>query len=254
MRSALRVLALDASTECLSVALRTAEGTLARRHEGARGHAEHILYLVHALLDEAGVSLAMLDGIAAGVGPGSFTGVRMSLAVAQGLAFGAGLPVVGVTSLEALAFQAIGEGADRVLACLDARMGEVYWGCFAADGAVGPRLLAPLKVGAPGSVRLPSEESYQGIGTGLAVYPELAALRGLRIDSRWAEALPSAAEMARLGALRLGAGEGTDPAALMPQYVRDKVAFTEAERRAAKHATARDHAANPRPAKGRPAI
>jgi tRNA threonylcarbamoyladenosine biosynthesis protein TsaB len=176
----------------------------------------------------------MLDGIAAGVGPGSFTGVRMSLAVAQGLAFGAGLPVVPVTSLEALAFQAIGAGADRVLACLDARMGEVYWGCFAADPAASLRMLGSLHVGAAGTVQLPSTGRYRGIGAGFAVYPELMAIPELIIDADSAAALPSASEMARLGALRLEAGAGIDPADLTPQYVRDKVALTEAERRAAK--------------------
>ncbi len=234
MKRPMRVLALDTSTETLSVALRTEEGTIDRRHETARGHAEHILPLVHALLEEAGVSLSQLDGIAAGVGPGSFTGVRMSLAVAQGLAFGAGLPVVPVTSLEALAFQAIAAGADRVLACLDARMGEVYWGCFAPDPASSIRMLGTLQVGAAAGVRLPAGERYRGIGAGFAAYPELIALRGLEIDARAAAALPSAVEMARLGMLRLEAGLGLDPADLTPQYVRDKVALTEAERRAAK--------------------
>jgi tRNA threonylcarbamoyladenosine biosynthesis protein TsaB len=231
---AMRVLAFDTSTEVLSVALLAERGTIDRRHDGARTHAEHILPLVHAVLDEAGISLSMLDGIAAGVGPGSFTGVRMSLAVAQGLAFGAGLPVVPVTSLEALAFQAIEEGADRVLACLDARMGELYWGCFARDPEASLRLLDSLHVGAANSIRLPDSGLYRGIGAGFAAYPELTALPGVAVDARAAIAVPSAVLMAKLGALRLEAGLGLDPADLTPQYVRDKVALTEAERRAAK--------------------
>ena len=79
----------------------------------------------------------MLDGIAASIGPGAFTGVRISVAVAQGLAFGAGLKVVPVTTLEALALQVLEDPDGRALACLDARMGEVYWGCFAWDAARG---------------------------------------------------------------------------------------------------------------------
>ena len=230
----MRVLAIDTSTEALSVALRNEHGTSERGLETARGHAEQILSLIDAVLGEAGVRLSQLDGIAAGVGPGSFTGVRISVAVAQGLGFGAGLPVVPVTSLEALAFPAIESGADRVVACLDARMGEIYWGCFAADAARGLQAIGSLQVAAAGRVRLPGAGRYRGVGRGFTAYPELAALPGVEVDARSAAALPNAADMAHLGALRLAAGEGVDPADLKPQYVRDKVALTEAERRAAK--------------------
>jgi tRNA threonylcarbamoyladenosine biosynthesis protein TsaB len=235
----MRVLAIDSSTEALSVALRTERGTIERGLEMARGHAEQILPLIDAVLGEAEVRLAELDGIAAGVGPGTFTGVRIGVAVAQGLAYGAGLSVVPVTSLEALAFPAIEAGADRVIACLDARMGEVYWGCFARDPAQALRALGPLQVTPAARIELPGAGRYRGVGRGFTAYPELAALADL--DARSAAALPNAADMARLGALRFAAGQGLDPADLKPEYVRDKVALTEAERRAA----------NPRPASGR---
>ena len=230
----MRVLAIETSTEALSIALRTEQGTLERGLETARGHAEQILSLIDAVLGEERVRLSQLDGIAAGVGPGSFTGVRISVAVAQGLSFGAGVPVVPVTSLEALAVPAIEAGADRVIACLDARMGEIYWGCFAADPARGLHAIGSLQVAAASRVRLPSAERYRGVGRGFTAYPELAALLGIEVDARAAAALPNAADMARLGALRLAAGEGLDPADLKPEYVRDKVALTEAERRVAK--------------------
>jgi tRNA threonylcarbamoyladenosine biosynthesis protein TsaB len=230
----MRVLAIDTSTEALSIALRTEQGTRERGLETARGHAEQILSLIDAVLGEAGVQLSQLDGIAAGVGPGSFTGVRISVAVAQGLSFGAGLPVVPVTSLEALAFPAIETGAAHVIACLDARMGEIYWGCFAADAARGLRALGSLQVAAADRVRLPSADRYRGVGRGFTAYPGLAALPGVDVDARSASALPNAADMARLGALRLAAGEGVDPADLKPEYVRNKVALTEVERRVAK--------------------
>src|ERR1700693_6067923 len=133
----MRVLALDTATEACSVALLTDAGLVGAWREVGRGHAEQILDMVDAVLSEAGIVLGMLDGIAASVGPGAFTGVRISVAVAQGLAFGADLPVVAVTTLEALALQALSGGADQAMACLDARMGEVYWGCFSADSARG---------------------------------------------------------------------------------------------------------------------
>jgi tRNA threonylcarbamoyladenosine biosynthesis protein TsaB len=228
------VLALDTATEACSVALLTDQGSFSRFAEVGRGHAEEILRMVNDVLAEGQVSLAMLDGIAAGVGPGAFTGVRIGVSVAQGLAFGAGLPVVPVTTLEALALEAIDGGAQRVLACLDARMGEVYWGCFAADSESGLAPLSTLQVGAARQVRLPSGGRFRGIGRGFAAYPELAALPGIDLDPRHAQALPHARETARLGAVRLRAGAGIDPAALEPVYVRDKVALTEVERRVAK--------------------
>ena len=230
----MRLLAIDTSTEALSIALLTEQGTSERGLETAREQAEQILSLIDAVLGEAGVRLSQLDGIVAGVGPGSFTGVRISVAVAQGLAYGAGLPVVPVTSLEALAFPLIETGADRVIACLDARMGEIYWGCFAADPVRGLRALGTLQVAAADRVRLPSIDRYRVVGRGFTAYPELAALAGVEVDARSVAMLPNAADMARLGALRLAAGAGVDPAALKPEYVRDKVALTEAERRIAK--------------------
>ena len=230
----MRALALDTSTEACSVALIDGTAVVGRYAEMGRGHAEEVLAMVDAVLREAGIPLRSLHGIAAGIGPGSFTGLRISVSVAQGLAFGAGLPVIPVTSLEALAWRAIGEGGGQVLACLDARMREVYWGCFGADAARGVGLLGSLRVGPASSVRWAGPAPYRGIGRGFAAYPELATLPGLALAPRDAHALPDARDMARLGALRLEAGEGLDPAALKPQYVRNKVALTEAERRACK--------------------
>jgi len=229
----MRLLALDTATEACSVALLTDRGLIGRFAEVGRGHAERILGMVDEVLAEAGVGLSMLDGIAASVGPGAFTGVRISVSVAQGLAFGAALPVVAVTTLEALALQVMDGGARHALACLDARMGEVYWGCFAADAVQGLSACGALHVGPAAQVSLPGPEHYRGIGRGFAAYPELAALPGVLLEARDAAALPDAREMARLGAIRLAAGQGMDPADLQPRYLRDKVASTEAERAAA---------------------
>ncbi len=234
----MRILALDTATEACSAALLTSLGAdlaevriLGRYEELGKTHAQQILAMVEALLAEGQMPLAALDAIAASIGPGAFTGVRISVAVAQGLAFGADLPVVAVTTLEALALPAIQAGAAGVLACLDARMGEVYWGCFAADAAQGLVAMGPPAVGPPGSVILPDARPYQGIGRGFAAYPQLAALPGLTVDPSGERALPNAREVAWLGALRFARGEGRDPADLSPLYLRDKVALTEAERR-----------------------
>lgn len=241
----MRVLAIDTATEACSVALLSGTELIARYEELGKTHAQQILAMVDSVLAEAQVSLTMLDGLAASIGPGAFTGVRISVAVAQGLAFGANLRVAAVTTLEALAFQALHgatghvpqNGVGFALACLDARMGEVYWGCFASHPIRGLRPVGPSRVGPPETVSLPGpggENRYRGIGRGFAAYPTLAALPGLDLDPSDGQALPNARQIARLGALRLAAGEALDPADLQPLYLRDKVALTEAERRQAK--------------------
>lgn len=226
----MRILALDAATEACSVALLSGDALISRTIESGKSNAAKLLSMVEEVLAEAQVSLSMLDAIAASVGPGAFTGVRISVAVAQGLAFGADLKVVPISTLEALALQVI-EPDRRALACLDARMGEVYWGCFAADAASGVVPTGALRVGPPGKVALDPGARYLGVGRGFSAYPILATLPGVTIDATRSAALPNAREIARLGALRLTTG-GLDAADLKPLYLRDKVAFTEAERTA----------------------
>jgi tRNA threonylcarbamoyladenosine biosynthesis protein TsaB len=235
-----RVLALDAATEACSVALLCQGELIVRSVESGKGHAQQILRMVEQVLAEAEVTLSMLDGLAASIGPGAFTGVRISVAVAQGLAFGAGLKVVPITTLEALSMQVLDGDAVRAIACLDARMGEVYWGCFAADAALGLIEVSPSRVDPPDRVVSalahpssgPYSKRYCGVGRGFAAYPVLAEIPGVRIDELRCQALPSAGDMARLGVLRLGEGRAGDPADLQPLYLRDKVALTEAERAA----------------------
>jgi tRNA threonylcarbamoyladenosine biosynthesis protein TsaB len=228
----MRILALDTATEACSVALLSGDELIVRSTQGGLSHAQQVLSMVEAVLAQAQVSLSMLDGIAASIGPGAFTGVRITVAVAQGLAFGAELPVVPVTTLEALAFQVVRRGGTHALACLDARMSEVYWGCFVADSRRGLAASSAAAVGPPESVAVPGAGVYHGIGRGFAAYPALGALPGLAVDPRDAHALPNASEFAALGAMRLSLGEGLDPAELSPLYLRDKVALTEAERAA----------------------
>jgi tRNA threonylcarbamoyladenosine biosynthesis protein TsaB len=239
----MRLLALDAATENSSVALLCDGEVLERGAASGKANSQQLLGMVAAVLAERNLSLSQLDGIAASVGPGAFTGVRISVAVAQGLAFGANLRVAAVSTLEALAFQAFALANARApappapattqaplaMACLDARMNEVYWGCFSADARHGVRAATAACVGAPESVILPASP-FLGIGRGFAAYPGLAALPGLELPAGAANAAPRAQDFARLGALRFGCGLDVDPAELQPLYLRDKVALTEAER------------------------
>ncbi len=229
----MRLLALDTATEACSVALIDGDALIGREAELARGHTETLLAMIGEVLAEGGYTFARLDGLAASIGPGSFTGVRVGVSVAQGLALGAGLPVVPVTTLEALAAQVRGGADERVLACLDARMGEVYWAGLRTDPARGVAFEGRPAVGAPGTVRPPwGPLPCRGIGRGFDAHPSLAGLPGVELDPGHRRALPRAHEMARLGALRLALGLGGDPAELQPLYLRDKVALTEAERAA----------------------
>jgi len=251
----MRVLALDAATEACSVALLSGEEEIARIGDGSRSQGERILELVDAVLAAAGVTLSQLDGIAASIGPGAFTGVRISVAVAQGLAFGAGLPVVPITTLEALAFDALtrrspvpggvapggvapgavarDDPSRMAIACLDARMGEVYVGGYVRDARRGLETRLAPRLCAPQALVLPPGRLV-GIGRGFGAYPALAGLPGLELAPGGAQALPDARAMARLGMARLVAGEGLDAGRLEPLYLRDRVALTEAERHAAR--------------------
>jgi tRNA threonylcarbamoyladenosine biosynthesis protein TsaB len=230
----MRLLAIDTATEACSVALSTGTEVIGLFKEVGRGHAEQILAMVDEVLGRGGLALNRLDAIVANVGPGAFTGVRISVSVAQGLAFGAGLPVVPVTTLEALAWQSIRRsGARRVLACLDARMGEVYWGCFEAQA--GDELIeyGSSGVATADAVRLPfdAQEAY-GIGRGFSAYPALEALPGIILPPGAELALPDARDMVQLAASRFARDGGIDPSQLAPRYLRDRVALTEHERAA----------------------
>lgn len=226
----MKLLAIESSTDLLTAAL-SIDGRIVER-EGApgRSHSEIALPLVQALLDEQGVALADLDGIVFGAGPGAFTGLRLACSVAQGLAVGAGLPVLGIGSLEALA---LGAGDGEVYACTDARMNEAYCAAYRVSGETVAAVIAPV-VAAPGQVPQPPGRGWRGCGSGFAAYGEaLAARLGTAIDLIDAAARPRAAALLRLAGPRLERGEGVDAALAAPLYVRDKIAQTTQERLAA---------------------
>jgi tRNA threonylcarbamoyladenosine biosynthesis protein TsaB len=192
--------------------------------------------MVRTALAEAGFTLAQLDGLAFGAGPGSFTGIRIGCGVAQGLALGAELPVVPVPTLAAVAQSVRRErGWTKVVACLDARMREVYVAAHAHDGdtwrvVMAPAVLPPADVHSPvdGAGNPSAPDGWCGAGNGFAAYPALAAQLGLRdVD---ADARPTAQAVGELALPRLAAGEGVAAAEALPLYVRHRVALTTAER------------------------
>ncbi len=219
-----RLLALDTSTEACSVALLRGESLELRFEILERGHAERLLPMVDDLMSAAGLALADLDGLAFGRGPGAFTGLRIAAGVVQGLAFGAHLPVAPVSSLAAVAAQVPAAVGETVLACNDARMGEVYWCVYRreADGTVSE--LAPESVSTPAAVGLGAPEASHAAGNALAACPDLAerlSAGGVRLHH---DVYPRADAIARLGMALLAAGRGVPPEAALPVYVRDDVA------------------------------
>lgn len=229
----MKLLILDTSTEWCSAAL-WLDGTLhARRERAEQRHSSLILPMVDELLKEAGMALRQFDGIGYGAGPGSFTGLRIACAVTQGLALGADLPVVGVSTLESLAAQT---GVDRVLTLLDARMAEVYWAAYEREGEDWRTVVEP-RLALPDAVFVPDGADWTGAGNGFAVLDAgmRAALaeRLVRLDETL---MPDAAAMAPLAVRAFARGEAGDAAAAAPIYLRDKVALTVEERRARKPA------------------
>lgn len=229
----MKLLVLDTSTEYCSAALWLDGAVRARRIRADQQHSSLLLPMVDELLNESALSLRQLDGIAYGAGPGSFTGLRIACAVTQGLAFGADLPVVGVSTLESMAEQS---GAGRVLTVLDARMAEVYWAAYQRE-LTGWHCVAEPALALPESVQVPAGGDWVGAGNGFAALGEVLRPRLsaqlLRIDDTL---MPDAAAMAPLAAQAFERGESQDAALAAPIYLRDKVAMTVDERRARKSA------------------
>jgi tRNA threonylcarbamoyladenosine biosynthesis protein TsaB len=223
-----KFLAFDTATEWCSAALWLDGACMHREIHAGQKHSDLLVPMLMELLTESGLSLNQLDGLVYGMGPGSFTGLRIACGVAQGLALGADLPVLGISTLETLAEEA---GEDRVLACLDARMNEVYAAIYQREAAAKAgawRCLAGPLVCPPGAVPMPQGEGYVGVGSGFAAYPDIAQSRSLRrVD---AALIPHARAMARLAAPRLLRGEGLTAENAEPLYIRDKVALKICER------------------------
>ena len=233
----MKLLAFDTSTESMSIAV--GDGVRVWAHTGAGGAkaSATLIPAILSLLGDAGLTLAGLDAIAFGRGPGSFTGLRTACSVAQGLAFGAGVKVLPVDTLLALAEEARhSQHANRIVAALDARMDEMYLARydFSTDGAVldaEPELLRPEALQVP---------------TGWALAGNVFKAYGERLDAVLApatlriDALPTAAAMLRLAPGLIAAGHAVAADHALPRYIRDKVAKTTDERfaeRAAQTAT-----------------
>jgi tRNA threonylcarbamoyladenosine biosynthesis protein TsaB len=232
MPSALNLLAFDTSTEHLSVAVARGEQVLTHAGVGGAQASATLIPVIQSLLDQAGLTLRALDALVFGRGPGAFTGLRTACSVAQGLALGAGLRVLPIDTLLAVAEEArFRQGTRRVVATLDARMDEVYSAAYDFDATpmVELAMRTPASLGPPESVELP--RGWDLAGTAVAAYGErLAAGQPGAATARRLEALPTATALLRIAPALHAAGLAVDPDQAIPLYVRDKVAQTTAER------------------------
>lgn len=223
-----RILAIDAATEACSVAVWNDGEVHSVYAECPREHAQRLLPMVQQALDESGLTLQNLDALAFGHGPGSFTGVRIAIGITQGLALGTGLPVIGLSTLETMAQGAYRvSGATRVLSAIDARMSEVYWGCYerSAQGewlaAGGESVLAPQS--ASESLR-DIEGEWSTVGTGWQTYPDMGNGSPVRLQDGKI-LFPHAQDMLPLALARWQRGETLPADRIEPVYLRNEVAW-----------------------------
>jgi len=228
-----KLLAVEASTDACSVALAVGEKTYTDHRLAPQQHAGLLLPMVDTLMQQAALRPQDLDAIAFGQGPGSFTGVRIATAVAQGMAFGAACPLIGVSTMQAIAQGCLREfGDERIAVALDARMQEVYWGLYQQEDNALMQLMGEERVCAASDV--PMDSSIEVItGAGAERYRDILDTKATSAklvfrSDRW----PMAVDLLALAEPRFHAGNTTAPEDAMPVYLRNKVALTEAERSA----------------------
>jgi tRNA threonylcarbamoyladenosine biosynthesis protein TsaB len=227
----MNILALETSSEYCSVAL-WQDGTLSERCElVGQKHSELLMPMLDALLQDEGLRIKDVDGIAFGMGPGSFTGVRIACGVTQGLALGADLPVVGVCTLQALAEAS---GRSRVIAALDARMSELYLAVYELRDGVWVTLHEP-GLYKPEAAPAVSGDGWFGVGSGFAAHADaLQTSYGAQLQCVDSSVVPQAGAIASLAAVQFALGHGVDAASALPLYLRDKVALKTKEREEAR--------------------
>jgi len=225
-----KLLAIDTSTEACSAAVMIDGEIMERYRLAPREHTRLILPMIDELLSESGLKAGDLDAVAFGRGPGAFTGLRIAAGVVQGIAFGADLPVVPVSSLAALAQGGYREtGACRVLAAIDARIQEVYWAACEFEKAGQLRMVGDELVCSPEQVPIPGGDDWHGVGSGWETYlPQLQERLAGTLSGWESQRYPRAYDVAVLGAKALGRGEVVSAEQALPVYLRNEVAIKQA--------------------------
>ena len=222
------LIGIDTSGDACSVALRRGDELDQRLEMAPRRHTELVLDMLRDLLDTHGLTLSQTDAIAFAQGPGSFTGVRIAVSLAQGLAFAAGVPTIPVSTLAAIAgAESRRTGEEHLLVALDARMGEVYWGAFEVTGSGLVEPAGEAVVCPPDAVPIPHGGDWWGAGSGWLSYPDALTGRlsgaGRRVSGFNPEAICEAGAILRLAVGELAAGRTLPPELARPVYLRDRV-------------------------------
>jgi tRNA threonylcarbamoyladenosine biosynthesis protein TsaB len=224
------LLAIETSGAVGSLALRRGDSVHERSIASPRDQAEQLLPLIAELLHAAEITIAEVEGIVFGRGPGSFTGLRIATAIAQGLALATQKPVIGISSLAAVAQHALeANGIERSLVCIDARMGEVYFGSFEAEQGL-VRARGPERVATPEKVTAPDWPRWTALGGGFAAYP--TALGGVagKAEALVADISARARDLLRLADRALAEGGAVAATTARPTYLRDDSAWRRADR------------------------
>lgn len=224
----MNIIALDTSTEYCSLALWLDEKIISREILAGQRHSELLLPMLQTMLTEAEVALNQIDGIAFGAGPGSFTGLRIACGIAQGLAFAQNIPIVGISTLEALAQQV---DTPKILAALDARMGEIYFAAY-EQTAAGWSGIHPPQLCRPETIPKVVGKGWTGCGSGFDLYQRiLSETYRKNLFQIIPGCYPHAREIAQLAVVKFVQGEGRSAEEALPVYIRNKVALKESERR-----------------------
>ena len=223
----MNILALDTSTEHCSIALSLSGHIISEELLAGQRHSELLLPMLHELLAANDQTLSQLDGIAFGAGPGSFTGLRIACGVAQGLAFATNIPLIGVSTLEALAQKS---GNNKVIATLDARMGEIYHAAYIKADDHWKTISEPT-VCLPQNAPVLSCDNWVGCGSGFDVYhKELSQLYNEQLHDIQLGLYPHASEIAQIAITEFTKEPGISSMDAVPIYIRNKVALKENER------------------------
>jgi len=218
-------LALDTSSLACTVAVRIGGQLVERHEEKPREHTRLLMPMIREVLEEAGVELADLDGIVLGNGPGSFIGMRIAASVAQGLAFGADLNIIPVSSLAAVAAEVFNKSeVDQVAVAQDAHMNEVYLGLFSRGSNNLPQPVSDERLQGNSVIEeLSGDDTHYAIaGQGWQRYPELLKTNKTWIGEQSDVLLPRATYLLALSEF----SSAIDPIAIQPAYLRQKVAAT----------------------------
>lgn len=222
-----KILSIDTSTEACSVALCLGNEILENFKIIPRQHTGAILPMVESIMQENSVHFKQLDAIAFGRGPGSFTGLRIAAGVAQGIAFGAGIPVVPVSTLVAVARRAyLQTDKEYILSCLDARIEEVYWCAFRVHDSTSIEALSGEQLSVPEDVSLPDKvtnDVWYGAGNGWVYEDRMTELTKSSFDGFDPGILPRAADIAALAAVYFRQGMIEVPEKISPVYLRNEV-------------------------------